>query len=67
MPRLCALARHWAHAPPPQQLLCMLVKALLGIAERTPGAAADRDAWQALHALAADPNSGISIRGTPPR
>jgi len=66
MPRLRALKRHWATSPPPHQLLHLIARALVGAAHLPAPAAAD-DPWQDLAARAAEPGSGLAIRGKPPR
>lgn len=63
VPRLRALKRHWAHSPPPPQLLALIARALGGM---TPSSPRDNP-WQALEAAAADPASGLAISGKPPR
>ena len=69
VPRLRALKRYWAQSPPPRHLLALLVRTLLGsVNVAVPSRAPARDEpWQELAALAADPASGLAIRGKPPR
>ena len=66
MARLRALNRFWAQSPPPQQLLSLLVRALIGVKEFAPQDKARADPWQDLKERAADPASGLAIRGKPP-
>lgn len=64
IPRLHALARHWAETPPPHLLLRVIAQALGWRPARktdTPD-----DSWKDLMELAADPRSGIALRGKPP-
>jgi len=44
-------------------LLALIVQLLLG---RRPGDDGERAAWRELASLAADPASGLAVRGTPP-
>jgi len=61
--RLGALRRHWAHSPPPHLLLALIAGALAGRPAADP---AQQGEWDELKALAADPASGLGIRGKPP-
>jgi hypothetical protein len=60
LPRLKAFARVWAQSPPPPVLLRLIAEAL------GYRAAASRDPWRELEALAADPQSGIAVTGKKP-
>jgi hypothetical protein len=63
IPRLCALARFWTRSPPPHVLLALIARAVLPVHETVPAATSQ---WQELAKLAAQSNSGLSIRGKPP-
>jgi hypothetical protein len=67
VPRLKAFNRYWQQSPPPHLLLGLMARAL-GLrpagAETPPEAEPDR--WRHLQELAADPRSGLAIRGKSP-
>jgi hypothetical protein len=58
--RLRALVRHWRAAPPPPLLLGLIAQAL-GVHPQQ-----HRGSWGDLTELAADPRSGLAVRGKPP-
>jgi hypothetical protein len=68
VPRLKAFKRYWQLSPPPHLLLGLMARALglRPVAAETPSPETEPERWKTLRELAADPRSGLAIRGKSP-